>query len=283
MNTFRIANRITKKETTSFRKYLNDIAAIPVMSLDEETECCIKVAQGDLEAKEELIVKNLRFVVSVAKQYETSSVVLEELVEEGNVGLILAASRFDHTKGYRFITFAVNWIKKLMFEYISNSSKPIRIPCNKVSAMRKFTNKVSEMEQRYGRTVDTLEVLEELSDSLPIKEIENLEKYLNLKVDSLDKAINQDDGETSLHELLSDDSLDAPDSNLAEDDTKTEINLMLRKLKPRDRQIVCDLFGLNGHTPKTLEQISVQVGLTREMVRQIKEKSLKTLKKELFK
>lgn len=283
MKSVRVVHKITNKESNSFKQYLNDIANIQMFTPDEEAACCELITQGDLKAKEELIKRNLRFVVSIAKRYETPQIALEDLVNEGNVGLVLAADRFNVSMGFKFITFAVFWIRKIIYEYISNTAKLIRIPCNKVSAMSKFNNKVSELEQRFGRAVDTSEALDDLKDILPAKEIANLEKYLNIKVDSLDKSFVHGDSETSLHELIVDSNSKSPDFELDEEDTKRELDTLLDVLKPRDKKIMSDLFGLDGNTPKTLEQVSEQVGLTREMVRQIKEKSLKTLKKELFK
>lgn len=282
-----VVNRITKKESPAFKQYLSDISNIPMFTKKEELECCIKMANGDRKAKEELIKRNLRFVVSMAKQYETSDISIEDLVNEGNIGLVLAADRYkldDHEldESHKFITYAVFWIRKMFLEFIYNS-KLIRMPCNKVAAMSKFNKKVNELEQLHGRAVDANEALDELRGVLPPNEIQNFEKYLTLRVDSLDKTFMHGDNETSLHELIIDDSLDAPDFELGEQDTKRELNTLLGVLKKRDKKIMEDLYGLNGKVPMTLEQVSEQVGLTREMVRQIKEKSLKTLKKQLCK
>ena len=282
MKSIRVTQKITKKETNSFRQYLSDIAPIHMFTSEEETECCIRIKNGDLKAKEELIKRNLRFVVTIAKKYETPYLPLEDLVNEGNLGLISAADDFNPDKGFKFITYAVWWIRKFIYEYISNTSKLIRIPCNKVSSVSKYNNKVNELEQIHGRNIDTYEALSELEDILSPKEIKNFERFLNLKVDSLDGVFMEGDSETSLYDVIVDDSVKAPDFILNQNDTKKELDTLLCVLKPRDKTIMVNLFGLNGGTPMTLEQVSEQVGLTREMVRQIKEKSLKTLQKELL-
>lgn len=282
MKSIRVTQKITKKETNSFKQYLSDISSIPMFRDEEETECCIKIKNGDLKAKEELIRRNLRFVVTIAKKYETPYLPLEDLVNEGNLGLISAVNEFNPDKGFKFITYAVWWIRKFIYEYISNTSKLIRIPCNKVSSMSKYNNKVNELEQKHGRNIDTFEALNELEDILSSKEIKNFEKFLNLRVDSLDSVFTEGDSETSLYDVIVDENIKAPDFKLNQEDTKKELDSLLDILKPRDKTIMVNLFGLNGGTPMTLEQVSEQVGLTREMVRQIKEKSLKKLEKEYF-
>jgi RNA polymerase primary sigma factor len=279
MKSVRVTPKITKKESNSFKQYLNDISMITVFTPEEEIECCLKIANGDKKAKEELIRRNLRFVVSIAKKYETPYLLLEDLVNEGNIGLILAADRFEMNSGFKFISYAVYWIRKMIYEYISNTSKMIRVPINKVSSISKFNNKLEKMEQEFSRNIDTFEVLNELEDILPKKEIENFERYVNLKVDSLDVVFNQDDNEGTLYDLISDKSIISPDFNLNQEDIKKQLNTMLNKLKPRDKNILISFFGLNDNVPKTLEQISEEVGLTREMIRQIKDKSIKKLQK----
>jgi RNA polymerase primary sigma factor len=282
MKTFRVTDRFTTKESASFKKYLSDISNIKVFTEEEETECCIRAANGDKKAREELVKRNLRFVVTVAKKYVTANATLEDLVNEGNIGLVLAAERYNVDMGFKFITYAVYWIRKIIYEYISNTSKLIRIPCNKVSSVSKVNSKINHLEQLNSRTVDVREALSELSDVLPEKELKIYETFSNLKVDSLDGIFVLGDSETSLQELIIDESVKSPDFGLTQNDTKKELAVLLNVLKPRDKEIMISLYGLNGNAPLTLEQVSQQVGLTREMIRQIKEKSLQKLQNQLL-
>ncbi len=278
MRSLRVSQKITNKSTQSFKQYLNDIASIPLFTLDEENECCLKVANGDKRAKEELIKKNLRFVVTIAKKFETTNLPLEDLVNEGNIGLILAADRYDAKTGFKFISYAVYWVRKVIYEYISNTSKMIRIPCNKVSSISKFNLKMDKLEQQRGRHVDAIEVLEELEGMVPPQEIKNFEKFLNLKVDSLDGVFSHGDNETSLYDVIMDESMRSPDFSLTQKDVQKELDTLLNVLKPRDKKIMINIYGLNGSVPMTLDQVSQEVGLTREMIRQIKISSLEKLK-----
>lgn len=277
MKIIRPQNRITSKDTDSFKFYLQEITSIKMFTYEEEAECSKRAIDGDAKAKDELIRRNLRFVVTVAKQYESSQIPLEDLVNEGNIGLIMAADRYRLDTGFRFITYAVYWIRKVIYEYISNNTKMIRIPSHKVSIQSKFNQKASELEQVHGRAVDMYEVLEELEKTITVKEIQSFERYSTMKIDSLDTTID-DDTESTLYDTIVDDSILPPDFEFKLSDIKFKVDVLLNKLKDRDKQIMKKLYGLDCESPLTLEQVAQEYNLSREAVRQIKEKSLKTIK-----
>jgi RNA polymerase primary sigma factor len=279
MKGIRITERFTKRETPSFKKYLSDISEIKMLTLEEETNLSLKAENGDKSAIDGLVRHNLRFVISVAKQYETQNIDLEDLVNEGNIGLIIAAQRYKVSTGFKFITFAVFWIRKMIMEYLTKNSKLVRLPSNKVNDLSKLNQHVSELEQKFGRTVDISEVIEEYGDKFTQEEISDLENVAMLKFDSLDGSIDDGGEGTNLYDVLENSNSKPSDYLLTESDIKYEISKILDKLKPRDRQIMVDLFGINGDAPLTLKEVSDKIGLTREMVRQIKMKSLEKLKK----
>lgn len=279
MKGIRITNKITNKDCQSFKQYLNEISEIGMFTTEEENECAIKSSNGDREATNELIRRNLRFVVSVAKQYESANAPLEDLVNEGNIGLVMAAEKYNSSTGFKFITYAVFWIKKLILEYLAKNSRLVRLPSNKIHVLNKYNQSISEMEQKYGRSVGFCEVVDELSSSFEEDEIKDIENISTMHFESLDSYIGDDDTSgSSLYDIISNENIEATDHLIVDFDTKALVNRILNKLKPRDKEVMCMLFGLNGKTPMTLKEVSEQIGLTREMVRQIKEKSIKMLK-----
>lgn len=278
MRNLRIHNRITNRETKSFKQYLDEISDIKMFTPEEEAECSIKAANGDRKAGDELIERNLRFVVSVAKQYETAYVNLEDLVNEGNIGLIMAAEKYRVSTGFKFITYAVFWIRKMILEYLAKNGRIIRLPANKISGLSKYNQQVSELEQKLGRNVEFGEMISELGVDFSIEDIEEFEEIANFQLESLDNTITNGDNATNLYEMMADESFKPTDHLVSDSDLKIEINTVLETLKPRDREIIVLLFGLNGEPPLTLKEVGEKVGLTREMVRQIKQKSLEKLK-----
>jgi RNA polymerase primary sigma factor len=279
MKSLRITSRFTNIQSESFKKYLSEISEISAFTPDEELECSIKAANGDRKAINELIKRNLRFVVSVAKQYETSNVLLEDLVNEGNIGLITAAEKYNPTKGFKFITYAVFWIRKIILEYLVNNSRLVRLPSNKVNGLSKYNQYVTELEQKLGKNVDVLEVIEEYGSKMPEDEIFELQNLSLITFDSLNATVGEKDNNLTLCDTIPDDSFQPTDHLVTNQDVKLEINDVLNHLKPRDRDVMISLFGLNGTTPLTLKEVGEQIGLTREMVRQIRKKSLDKLKK----
>lgn len=279
MEVLRITNKITNRQCLSFKRYLTEISEIKMFATPEdEANCALKASKGDKDAINELIERNLRFVVSVAKQYEMVSVPLEDLVNEGNIGLMMAVSKYNPDRGFKFITYAVFWIRKCILEYLTNNGRIIRIPANKVTNLSKYNEKVNNMEQTLGHDVDVAEIMKSLSDNMSDGEIKELGNILAMNIDSLDNTISNGDTNTTMYEMIADTNLKPTDYLVNDSDTKIEVQTILGTLKERDRQIMIYLFGLDGNAPLTLKEVGEKVGLTREMVRQIKEKSLRALK-----
>ena len=279
MRSIRISERITKRDNNSFKQYLNEIDGIDMFTPEEEVECAKRAYNGDRDAINEMVRRNLRFVVSVAKQYESANAPLEDLVNEGNIGLVMAAEKYNGSTGFKFITYAVFWIRKLILEYIAKNGRLVRLPANKINNLSKMNQQITELEQKHGRGVHLPELIDELGSIMSIDEIKELETISNTKFDSLDELIGDGDNKFSLYEIISDDACKPSDHLLHESDFKKRLNKTLNKLKPRDKEIMVLLFGLDGSAPLTLKEVGEHVGLTREMVRQIREKTLKLLKK----
>lgn len=277
-----ITARVTNRESESFQLYLKEIAQIPVFTPEEENECALKASLGDEKAREELIKRNLRFVVSVAKQYATAANPLEDLVNEGNIGLMKAADKFQPERGFKFISYGVWHIRKLILEYLSKNGRMVRLPANKINALSKLDKMIVDLEQKLGRNVDIQEIVAELDAELDGTDYAQLDVLSSYSIDSLDREIDGDDSSHTLSDMLADtDTFKAPDHLLVDGDIKFNIDRILNTLKPRERQIICSIYGLDGHARKTLKEIGEDFGVTREMIRQIKEKTLETLKKKL--
>jgi RNA polymerase primary sigma factor len=278
MKALKINQKITNREISSFKQYLKEINEIPMLTPSEEAVLAEKAVNGNEAAAQELVVKNLRFVVSVAKQYATDKISLEDLVNEGNIGLIQSVSRFDPTKGYKFISFAVWRVRKLIIEYVSNYGKTVRIPANRINELSKLNKYISSVEQKNCHKPDIEEVIAEFSKEMSPSDFVLLDSLNNFSIDSLDREITSDEGHgTSLSDLMSDEDDNTTDYLLGNTDIKSEINVVLSILKPTNRKIMEMLFGLNGYQPMTLQEVGDEVGLTRERVRQIKEKYLKEM------
>lgn len=281
-----ITNRVTNRDSTSFNQYLKDIYNIGIMTPAEEIICAKKANEGDTAAREELIIRNLRFVVSVAKQYATAANPVEDLVNEGNIGLTIAADKFKPEMGWRFISYGVWWIQKLIHEHLAKHGRMVRLPANKINDLSKLDKKIVLLEQKLGRSVDIQEVIEEYIDdtSINTNDFEDLNSLRTYSMDSLDREISHTDegSNTTLGDLISDDTTFKPTDHLiVETDVKSEMVRIVDTLKPRDKRIMIALFGLNGETPMTLKEVGEEIGVTREMIRQIKEKCLLSLKKRL--
>lgn len=279
MKSIRITNRFTNKETNSFKRYLTEVADIAAFTPDEEFECSLKAAQGDKKAIDELVKRNLRFVVSVAKQYDTPNVQLEDLVNEGNIGLMMAVSNYKPSTGFKFISYAVWWVRKLILEYLAKNSRLVRLPSNKINGLSKLNQYITKLEQKLGKTVDITEVIDEYSSEMSEEEILELQRLSIVAFDSLDSAISDNENSVTLADIISDDSIDASDYLVSSYYDTKQMNRVLNNLKPRDKQVMVDLFGLDGSSPLTLKEVGDKIGLTREMVRQIRKKSLEKLKK----
>jgi RNA polymerase primary sigma factor len=279
MKIFKITTKLTNRDIASFNQYLKEVNDIPMLTPEEEVELTEKVINGDKAAADELVERNLRFVISVAKKYATDKIPLGDLVNEGNIGLIIAVNKFQPTMGYKFISFAVWWIRKIILEHISKHGKMVRLPANKINNLSKLDKLVSELEQKNNHRVDIQEVINAFGNEMSSDEFEFLDALSTFSVDSLDREINNDEGNSStLGDLICDESDKSTDYLLNNSDVVEEINVLLETLKPRDKYIMECLFGLNGNPSRTLEEVGKDVNLTREMVRQVREKTLKKFK-----
>jgi RNA polymerase primary sigma factor len=278
MKTLRINQKITSREISSFKQYLKEVNEIPLLSPKEESDLAEKAVKGDKLAADELVTRNLRFVISVAKQYATDKISLEDLVNEGNIGLIKAVEKFDPTKGYKFISFAVWWVRKLIMEFVSNYGKSVRIPANRINELSKLNKYVSAVEQKNCHKADIEEVINQFSKEMSVDEFVLLDSLNCFSIESLDREVGTDEGSgVSVSDLMYDENDDKTDYLLGDSDVKSEINIALSTLKPRNKKIMEMLFGMNGYQTMTLQEVGDEIGLTREMVRQVKEKSLKQM------
>lgn len=293
MKSLTITSLLTKIETESFRQYLNDISMIKPLTKDEETELLERLKNGDESAKDELIIRNLRFVISVAKKYQNNNTNLEDIINEGNIGLIVATQKYDVNSGFKFISYAVWWIRKYIIEYLNNDSKIIRLPNNKVDYLTKVSKKINDLEQKKGNNscfselilTESVETESEKSVTDLVYEYEAMSNIYNGNVDSLNRELFNNDGDSStLEDTLSDTTIfKETDNGLMVESQKQNIMFALNKLKERDKKVMMLLFGLNGNIPMTLKEVAEEVDLSSEMIRLIRDKSLKKLKKNLSK
>lgn len=274
---------LTNRETDSFKHYLKKVSEIKLLSPLEEKTLSKKMCEGDEEARNKLVEHNLRFVISVAKKYTTDNVPLEDLVEEGNIGLIIAANKFDYTKGYKFISFAVWWIQKIILEFLTKHAKTVRIPSNKVNGISRLEKKVNQLEQKFGRVIDIQEVINEFGDgSCDGDDYKQLNILSSFNVSSLDRELDSE-FESSMTglEMLCDDEQLTTDNLLVKEDISYEIRRALKMLSPRNKEIMVSLYGLDGKVPQTLEMLSLKYDVSQERIRQIKIKSLNLMKKKM--
>jgi RNA polymerase primary sigma factor len=277
MRQLKITNKITARESLSLDKYLNDIGKITLLTADEEADLARRIREGDQEALERLTKANLRFVVSVAKQYQSQGLSLSDLINEGNVGLMKAAKRFDETKGFKFISYAVWWIRQAILQAIVEYSRIVRLPLNKVGSY----NKVNEAYLSFIQEFEREPTHEELAELLGIqpKEVRNMLKGggRHVSVDAPIKGGEESDA-TMLDLMINDDQV-RPDSVLLKESLKEEIQEGLQILSPREVEVLSSYYGLEGKKSLTLEEIGELYNLTRERVRQIKERAIRRLRK----
>lgn len=277
MRQLKITNKITARESLALDKYLNDIGKISMLTADEEAEMARRIREGDTTALDRLTKANLRFVVSVAKQYQNQGLSLSDLINEGNVGLMKAAKRFDETKGFKFISYAVWWIRQSILQAIVEYSRIVRLPLNKVGSYNKVNEAFLNFVQEFERE-PTNEELAELLEMTP-KEINNMLKG-NGRHLSFDAPISGEDGDSTMLDVVSSgDETSNPDNNLMEQSLKEEVQQGLSILSPREVEVLSSYYGLNGYKSLTLEEIGDLYGLTRERVRQIKERAIRRLRK----
>lgn len=274
MRQLKIIKQVTNREAVSLDKYLHEIGKVDLLTAEEEVTLARKIKEGDQEALAKLVKANLRFVVSVAKQYQNQGLSLPDLINEGNVGLIKAAQRFDETRGFKFISYAVWWIRQSILQALAEQARIVKLPLNKIGSINKVNRALAELEQRFEREP----TIEELSELLKLAS-EDIKEALrgNNRHLSMDAPLTQDEDSSMYDVMLSPDS-PMPDRGLLNESLRREIDRALSTLTPREANIIRLYFGLNGKHPLTLEEIGEEFDLTRERVRQIKEKALKRLK-----
>ncbi len=274
MRQLKITKQVTNRDTASLDKYLQEISKMQLISSDEEVELAKQIKQGDTKALDKLVNANLRFVISVAKQYQNQGLSLQDLINEGNLGLIKAAKRFDETRGFKFISYAVWWIRQSILQAIAEQSRIVRLPLNKIGSINRVHKTFSRLEQAFEREPSIHEIAEEL-------EIRPAD--VSTSINSSGKHISMDapliqDEEGSLYEVLKSKDTPSPDEKLINESLKKEIERTLSTLNNREAEIVKLFFGLNGYHQHSLEEIGEEFNLTRERVRQIKEKAVRRLR-----
>jgi len=275
MRQLKISKQFTNRENKSLDKYLNEISKVEMISPGEEVELAKRIKENDQAALEKLVTANLRFVVSVAKQYQNQGLTLGDLINEGNLGLIKAAQRFDETRGFKFISYAVWWIRQSILQALADQSRLVRLPLNKVGSLSKIGNAAAELEQKYEREATTSEIAEKLE--LPGQEVETTLSSSSRHL-SIDAPINEEE-DANLLTLLPNHQEPNPDVDLLHESLQKEISRVISLLADKEREIVKLFFGLEHNAPHSYEDISEKVNLTRERVRQIKEKALRKLRK----
>ncbi|EAY27798.1 RNA polymerase subunit sigma [marine bacterium AO1-C] len=274
MRQLKISKQITNRESQSLDKYLQEIGKVDLLTPDEEVELAKRIREGDQVALEKLTKANLRFVVSVAKQYQNQGLSLGDLINEGNLGLIKAAQRFDETRGFKFISYAVWWIRQSILQALAEQSRIVRLPLNRVGSLNKISKTFSELEQKYEREPSPDELAEVLD--VTTSEVVDTLKISGRHV-SMDAPFVQGE-ENSLLDVLENESEVKPDSELMNDSLRKEVQRALSTLTQREADVITLYFGLNGEHAMTLEEIGEKFNLTRERVRQIKEKAIRRLR-----
>ncbi len=270
----KLSQKQSNRENQSLDKYLQEIGEVPLLAPAEEIQLARQIKQNNQEALEKLTKANLRFVVSVAKQYQNQGLTLGDLINEGNLGLIKAAKRFDETRGFKFISYAVWWIRQSILQALAEQSRVVRLPLNRVGALNKIGKAFSNLEQEFEREPSASEIAEEL-------EMTPFEVSDTLKISgrhlSMDAPFNQGE-DNRLLDVIQNDRQPSPDNDLMQESLKNEVERALSTLTRRESEVVKLYFGLDQEHPLTLEEIGEQFNLTRERVRQIKEKAIKRLR-----
>jgi RNA polymerase primary sigma factor len=274
MRQLKITRQVTNRDLPSLDKYLQEIGRRNLINPNEEVELARRIREGDQKAMEKLILANLRFVVSVSKQYQNQGLTLPDLINEGNIGLIKAAERFDETKGFKFISYAVWWIRQSILQAIAEQSRLVRLPLNKIGLMNKLNRAISKMEQNLGRMPSE----EEIAEVVDI-EPEDIQRYLNNngRHVSMDAPLSPTE-DSNLYDVILNDDASSPEDQLLNDSLNLEIERALKHIGEREAEIIRMFYGLHGLPPQSLDEIGEKFNLTRERVRQIKEKSIQKLK-----
>jgi RNA polymerase primary sigma factor len=277
MRQLKISHKITARESQALDKYLNEISKIPMLTPEEEVTLAQRIRTGDQDALDEMARANLRFVVSVAKQYQNQGLSLSDLINEGNVGLIKAARRFDETKGFKFISYAVWWIRQSILQAIVENSRIVRMPINKAGSYNKVNEAYLSFVQQFEREPTDEELAELLGMSE--REVNTLLRSGSRHV-SLDAPLGGlDDTDATMLDVMVTEDIAEPDMDLMAESLREDVALGLNILSPREVEVISSYYGLNGYTAITLDEIAELYGLTRERVRQIKERAIRRLRK----
>ncbi|HJN06028.1 MAG TPA: sigma-70 family RNA polymerase sigma factor [Bacteroidales bacterium] len=274
MRQLKITKQVTNRETASLDKYLQEIGKVDLITADQEVELARRIKQGDRIALEKLTKANLRFVVSVSKQYQNQGLTLPDLINEGNLGLIKAAQRFDETRGFKFISYAVWWIRQSILQALAEQSRIVRLPLNKIGSINKINKASARLEQSFEREPNSKEIAGELE--MTENEVKESQRNAGRHV-SMDAPLIQDEDNT-MYDVLRSDEAPTPETGLLYESLRKEIDRAVQTSTQREADVVKLYFGLGEGHPMTLEEIGEKFDLTRERVRQIKEKAIRRLK-----
>jgi len=275
MRQLKIVKQVTNRDTPSLDKYLQEIGKVKLITAQEEVELARRIKQGDTLALEQLAKANLRFVVSVAKQYQGQGLSLPDLISEGNVGLIKAAGRFDETRGFKFISYAVWWIRQQILQSLAEQARIVRLPLNKIGSINKINKAFAKLEQEHERPPTAAELAEVLE--MTLEEVKTSLNNTGRHV-SMDAPLREGDDSGTMMDVMRNDDIPSPLESLMTDSLRAEIERTLSALAGRESDVIRLYFGLNGNQPHTLEEIGQKFDLTRERVRQIKEKAIRRMK-----
>jgi RNA polymerase primary sigma factor len=275
MRQLRISKSITTREAPSLEKYFSDISKVDMVTAEEEAALAQRIRRGDQSAVERLTKANLRFVVSVAKQYQFQGLSLSDLINEGNMGLIRAAKKFDETKGFRFISYAVWWIRQSIMQALADQSRIVRIPLNKVGLSSKVNKAAQQLEQNFEREPTAEEISEYLD--MDIEEVSSTMNF-NSRHLSIDSPIGEE-GDGTMIDILENENVDAVDGESQKESMMYEIELALNSLPTKQQMVLKSLYGIGMDRPLGMEDIGEEMGLTRERVRQIRDQALITLRR----
>ena len=276
MRQLKISKSITNRDSASLERFLSDISKVQMIGADEEVELARKIKAGDEDALNKLVTTNLRFVVSVAKQYQNQGLSLQDLIDEGNLGLVKAAQRFDETRGFKFISYAVWWIRQSILQAVAEQARIIRLPMNQVGALAKVKKAVALLEQKLERRPTNKEIAEEVG--MAEDKVEQL-LNLNSRTVSTDAPLDDEDDANFLDVFIADDEVQT-DAVVEQESTSNAIRNSLDMLNEKERTIICMYFGLGTTREYSLEEIAMKLDISRERTRQIRDRALKRLKSE---
>ncbi len=275
MQQLRITKQITNRDNDSLERFLSDINKETMVTADEEAELARRIKQGDQEALDKLTRANLRFVVSVAKQYQNQGLSIPDLINEGNIGLIKAAQRFDETRGFKFISYAVWWIRQSIMQAIASQSRMVRLPLNQVGNINKIKKTASRLEQELGRVPTNDEIAESLN--MTEEQINEL-KRLGTRMQSLDSPISSDDDTTFVETFIHPHNQEDTDTIMMKESLSSEVRGLLNTIPEKEQQVLKLCYGIDANYEHSMEEIGLVMGLSRDRVRQLRDSGLKRLK-----